>query len=153
MKARQGEYGEYLASEKIADVAIPFNRVVKYGTTTENIALCGSADRPVGVAEFDPRRKNKDDSVRTGWVQYESLAVKVSGIAVITASGIINAKAEVVPDANGKVQSYTRQTVSSSPAKSEIEAIAKEDFMIVGVALDAAAQDGDLIRVQLSIKG
>jgi hypothetical protein len=78
MAQRIGDYGEVLSSEKIAGELIYFNRLVKYGTTPDDVLMADEGEVPCGAVEFDYRREFKDGTARTGWEQYETMAVKES---------------------------------------------------------------------------
>lgn len=99
-------------------------RVVKLGVDSR-ILLAGAGDIPLGVIPG-----GVEDTVKTG----EDISVQIKDISLCIAGGVIPAGAIVTCGADGKCAA----AADSSP--------------ILGQAFDAAAQDGDTIRVQL-LKG
>jgi len=135
MVERMGEYGEPMAGELWAKENIPFNRIVKLGANENEIFLCDTGEKPVGVVEFDLRHRTIDGSIRTGWSVGELVAPKESGIAIIEAGGVIAIGDTIVAGTNGVAIKMTG-TVT-------------DETLIVGIARSASTQAGQLIRVKL----
>lgn len=152
MTQRIGDYGEVKSGEYFAGALVRFNRFVKRGSTDPEVEEAGTTDLVIGVAEFDPRQNFLDGTARTGWAEYEPVPLKISGEAIVVAAENLAADDLVTMGANGTAAKYTRPTVSSSPAKAEVESVRDMDYKILGRVVKDA-DSGDLVKIELNIAG
>lgn len=114
-----------LATNYVADVAIPKYRIVKHGTGDRAVtAATAATDSSIGVTnELDTAAGERVD-------------VWHVGIAYVEAGAAVTRGAPVTADAQGR-------GVTAAPA-------AGSNARVVGFALEAATAAGDVIRVLLS---
>lgn len=107
----------------VAGGTIPVNTMVKLHSVEGQVVVTTAITSvPFGVA-------------MTSAVSGGTLKVQQHGVAKVTASGVIALGAQVVASANGKVETFTGVGATAISA---------------GVALTAAAADGDVIEVMLA---
>lgn len=110
---------------KRADAAITDrNRLVKIGSDSSHIALCGAADMPLGVCPDEPEAAEDPVAVL-------ALGAR-KGTVPMVASEAIAADVDVYTAANGKIQD---------------EPAAAGTFWLVGKTVGAAGADGDDVEV------
>jgi hypothetical protein len=98
--------------------------LVKTGTDIDHIAICGAADRPMGVCP---------DSPLTGALAAVNVLGAATETQLMTASGAIALQGGVYTDANGMVQADP--TVAGT-------------YWLVGTALNPTTLSGDTIEVE-----
>ncbi len=112
---------------KIADAAQSVQHLlVKFGSDADHIAVAGVADAPVGVCNDTPSINEHTNVLLLGSAQESITMVASDAIAV---------GARVFAAAGGKVSALPDPAAEAT------------DYYCVGVALEAAAEDGDEIQV------
>ena len=149
------KYGEPYSGEAIAEEAIPFYRFCKPGTATGKI-LKGTANATtiVGVSVpdelmFTLGATNGSRTVRTGFPIYQPVSIHATGVAYVeVGSGGVTAGNQVASDSTGRAVVYTAPTISTSPAKAEVESVRDAHLIIQGTVLETGAE-GAIVKINL----
>ena len=116
---------------KIADAAQAIQHLlVKFGSDADHIAVAGVADAPVGVCNDTPSINEHTNVLLLGCAKESITMVASDAIAV---------GARVFAAASGKISGLPDPVVAAA------------DYFCVGVALEAAAEDGDEIQIDTCI--
>jgi hypothetical protein len=106
---------------------------------TGSIAVAGAGEFTVGVLQDKPSAATRIGQVR------------VAGITKMVAGGVVTAGDLVAPDAAGKAKTAVKASSNTSDAGAASDPLAGSN--VLGVALDAAANAGELITVLLLSAG
>lgn len=98
------------------------------------VALAGAGDMAIGVLQNKPSAQGR------------SATVRVSGVSKVVAGAAVSAGAQVTSDANGKAVTATAATVDTTTSSASEGVTASN---VIGIALEAAGADGEVIPVAL----
>lgn len=120
-----------------ADQSTSQYRAIKVDTA-EKGAVAGAGEFAIGVLQNKPAAG-------------EAATVRVAGVTKMVAGAAVAAGARVAPDAAGKAKTAVAATVNTSDAGAASDAVTASH--VLGIALEAAAADGDIISVLITHSG
>lgn len=103
------------------------------------VAVAAAGDPAIGVLQNKPSAQGR------------SATVRVLGVSKVEAGAAITVGARVASNASGKAVTATAATVDTSDAGVASDAVVGSN--VLGIALEAAAADGDIIPVLLLHSG